>query len=184
MAELPGVNAAVDHLCEDIVSVLQGLDHRIREYQLFLADFKENCEPEHNLEGQTGDFLAATLHRVDCLQIKIEQMLPTLKIAAVKEHSQKVKALVGTGGWLGQTTEFERFAETCLTALSQRQDLLDEYREFVKAARDQAAAEIPLMPSGQDKAEQIRALTQEVLRNRHYLEGDWRGESIGAEVIQ
>ena len=184
MADLPGVKAAVNHLCDDILAVLRGLDDRITEYKIFLADLEAICKPERNYDERAGEFLAATQQQVIDLQMRIAELPPTTDIATVNEHSQKIKGLVGTGGLLGQTTEFELFAEVCLTALSQRQDLLDEYREFAKVARDQAATAITLILPSKDRAEKIRALTQNVLRNRHYLEGDWRGERIGEEAGQ
>ena len=61
-------------------------------------------------------------------------------------------------------------------ALSQRQKVLTEYREFVKNLRDEAALMVTEEPGLRDISERIRRLTQGILRNRYYLEGDWRGE--------
>ena len=54
--------------------------------------------------------------------------------------------------------------------------MLKEYREFAKTIRDNAGLAIIERPEAKDAAQQVRELTQKVLRNRYYLEDDWRGE--------
>jgi hypothetical protein len=63
--------------------------------------------------------------------------------------------------------KFEECRRAILAVSGPREELLKAYRQRVVALRD----------SGDDR---LRALCQEVLRNRFYIEADWRGEPIDA----
>jgi Tol biopolymer transport system component len=63
--------------------------------------------------------------------------------------------------------KFEECRKAILAVSGPREELLKAYRQRVVALRD----------SGDDR---LRALCQEVLRNRFYIEADWRGEPFGA----
>ena len=71
----------------------------------------------------------------------------------------------------------QQFSVITKSALTDRQRLLSEYREFAKRARDKAGIEITKEPQVRAEAQKIRKLAQKILRRRYYMEGDWRGET-------
>jgi hypothetical protein len=83
---------------------------------------------------------------------------------------------MGTGEELWDRSEFYRFWKASGTALSERQEILKRYRDFVKGLRNKAGIAITEEPGTKDTSEEIRGLAQNILRERYYLEGDWRGE--------
>jgi len=183
-ADQVGLNSMVTHVCDDIVNLLQGLDQRADEYEEFLSGLRQLCRAEEQ-EGDAAIELAETTRKdIENLRQKLAAMPEAIGIAEVEKHIQEIKGLLGSGGWLGHKPEFVDFAEVCLSALSQRQDLLAEHRGFAKRMRDRAGLVVPQKPELKDIAEKIRDLTWKVLRNRYYLEGDWRGESVREERAQ
>jgi hypothetical protein len=73
--------------------------------------------------------------------------------------------------------EFIEFSRRCRRFLAERQRILSEYRTWVKNTRDGAAKLIITHPESQATADELRRKTHAILRNRYYLEGDWRGET-------
>lgn len=72
--------------------------------------------------------------------------------------------------------EFEAFWRCCRRALGERQRLLERYRAVLKHIRDAAGRLVTTTPQCKEAADELRAMTQAALRNRQFLEGDWRGE--------
>ena len=72
---------------------------------------------------------------------------------------------------------FRAFARACTRFLRERQRILSEYRAWVKGTRDQTAELILSDPTFKTVGDELRRKTQAVLRDRYYLEGDWRGET-------
>ena len=72
---------------------------------------------------------------------------------------------------------FNAFARRCHMILAQRQALLARCRASVQRMRDQAGYQIIADPTFKPTGDAIRRRTQAILRNRFYLEGDWRGET-------
>ena len=73
--------------------------------------------------------------------------------------------------------EFKTFSELCRRLLAERESVLGAYRERVKGVRDAAACRVIRDPAFKAVGDELRRLTQRVLRNRCYLENDWRGET-------
>jgi hypothetical protein len=165
MADQPGIRDVMEHLCGDITNLLKGLDSRMAEYEEFLSTLEQ-------------PILDDVQREVEELRGKLANLPPHTEIAEVDKCITKIKGLIGSGGWIGQTKEFIEFAEVSLTALSQRQDRLEAYRRCVQRIRTSAGMIITQKPDLKDVAEKIRERTRSVLGNRYYLEGDWRGEKI------
>jgi len=72
--------------------------------------------------------------------------------------------------------EFEVFWRCCRRALGERQRIIERYRAAVQHIRDAAGRLVTTTPQCKGAADELRAMTQAVLRNRQFLEGDWRGE--------
>jgi hypothetical protein len=78
---------------------------------------------------------------------------------------------------------FRAFSRTCIRFRSERQRILSQYRIWIKGTRDRTAQLIITDPKFKTVGDELRRKTQAVLRDRYYLEGDWRGETplpIGA----
>jgi hypothetical protein len=172
MVPREGVEETVTHLCGDIVRSLAGLEERIQEYRRFVEE----------LEGGQGDQGV----RPYPVGANMPQRLQALResvagrpLTALDQVVGSVEALRGcfrTGGSLGDKAEYRRFCEASRAALQERQHILATYREFVKRLRDEAGLALLGDPNAREAGEQIRRRAAEVLRNRYYLEGDWRGE--------
>ena len=78
---------------------------------------------------------------------------------------------------IGYEEEFRRFSHRCRRRLAEQQRILSKYRELVKHVRDEAARLIVAAPEFKALGEGIREMTRAILRDRYYLEGDWRGET-------
>ena len=87
--------------------------------------------------------------------------------------------------WYNDTIRFELwyddtfmgFSYRCRRFLAERQRILSEYRTWVKNIRDGAAQLTITHPESQATGDELRRMTHAILRNRYYLEGDWRGET-------
>ena len=73
--------------------------------------------------------------------------------------------------------EFKAFSRCCRQVLAERQNVLSEYRTWVKRVRDDAARIIVADGSFKPVGDELRDKTRAILRNRYYLEKDWRGET-------
>jgi len=175
MADTEGVKSTVDHLCGDVFNLLTGLDDRTREYEGFVSDLQKHYSAPRKENAQTGAFLDGIHTEMENLAGRRKE-LPLTDLAKVHDCIEKIKALIGSSKKLGHTKEFAQFCEVSLAALSERQAVLKEYRQFAKTIRDKSGLAIIEKPETKDAAEQVRELTQKVLRNRYYLEDDWRGE--------
>ncbi len=176
MAKTKGVESVVGHFCGDISNLLKGLDDRTGEYETFISDLDGLCRTEKKENSQATEFLDGIKAEIEGLKTR-RANLPLTDIAEVHDCIENIQALFGSGGRLGKKKEFERFSEVSILALAERQAVLREYRELAKATRDKAGLVITEKPEAKELAEGIRELTQKVLRNRYYLEGDWRGET-------
>ena len=87
-----------------------------------------------------------------------------------------VKKGIKRGSWTNFRKEYKDLSSLSRAALSERQKVLDAYRELAKRVRDEAGLQIILTPQIKEQYEAVRKMTRDILRNRYYLEGDWRGE--------
>lgn len=163
MVDRKGVKSTAAHLCGDILNSLKGLDDRIEEYEGFL----NNMEQSAGLLGMEKD--AQNLRRE----------LASLSITKIEKVSDSIQAIIklsGTDEWLWDIDQLSEFQRISGLALLERQTVLSKYRGFAKKLRDTAGVNITKNPETKRKFEKIRGLVQNILRERYYLEGDWRGE--------
>jgi len=175
MTDSEGIRSALTHYLGDISGMLKGLDDRIGEYDRFLSDLDGLCQGGQGQSRPANDFFAMTCDQIRAVRAKCGSA-PVTKLDVVNQCIADVMALPGSGGMLGKKKEFDKLCEVSQSALGERQAVLTDYREFAKTVRDNAGMLITRQKEAKDVAERIRALTQGALRNRYYLEGDWRGE--------
>jgi hypothetical protein len=72
---------------------------------------------------------------------------------------------------------FEEFSRRCVAFARERQRILSEYRTWIKRTCDSTAQAIIAHPEFKTTGDELRQSSHAVLRNRYYLEGDWRGET-------
>jgi len=175
MVDRKGVESTVTHLCEDILNSLKGLDNRIEEYEKFLVSLKNFCKANRKQSVETDKFFTAIEENIEDLQSSLANLSIT-EIRKVSDSIAAVKSCSGTGEELWDRGEFYSFREISESSLSERQEILTKYRNFVKEIRNKAGVMITETEESKDIYEEIRRLTQNFLRERYYLEGDWRGE--------
>jgi hypothetical protein len=162
MVDRKGVKSTAANLCGDILNSFKGLDDRIEEYGKFLTDIEQPV----SLLGMEKD--------LQDLRRELDKM-PITKISKVSDSIQDIVKLSGTDEWLWDIDEYE-FKPISELALQERQAALSKYRNFAKKVRNTAGVNIMKNPETKDTSEKTRKLVQNVLRERYYLEGDWRGE--------
>jgi len=163
MVNRKGTESTAVHLCEDILNSLKGLDNRVEEYKKFLADMEDAVDLLEMEEGLKN------------LQ-SVLAGLPVTKIRRVSDSIEAIKSLSAIEEELWGTRELNEFQTITGSILLERQNILSEYRSFIKEIRNRAGIMVTEKPETRDEVDKIRKLTQDVLRNRYYLEGDWRGE--------
>ena len=180
MVERKGVESTTTHLCEDILNSLKGLDNRIEEYEKFLASLDSLCKTNRkkikadNVPSIT--FLNTIEKNIVDLRRSIAD-LPITGIGVISDSIEAIKSCMGTQDTLSwDRIEFEKFRDVSKSALLERQQILTKYRNFVKEVRNSAGIIITEQPETSDIYEEIRLITQNILRERYYLEGDWRRE--------
>ncbi|MBN2312248.1 MAG: PD40 domain-containing protein [Candidatus Hydrogenedentes bacterium] len=77
---------------------------------------------------------------------------------------------------LWYTEEFTHFANQCRSILAERQAIVQACRDWAKRTCDGAGRIAVAQPDRKPAADEIRARMHTLLRNRLYLEDDWRGE--------
>jgi hypothetical protein len=210
----PGVRSLITHLGSDAVSMLEGLDQRIAEYEDALAGMAALCDAQ---AGSLGSIrvLAEQALAAGCAR-------PRMGVAQVSDALQGVLAGVGARDaltfsamealsrqpgneewartlddftsyfaaqegrvWHDGTIRYELwyddafqvFARVSQKALAERRAVLAEYRRVAKSAYDAAGRAVVSSPELKPIADALRERARNVLRNRYYLEGDWRGET-------
>ena len=73
--------------------------------------------------------------------------------------------------------EYAAFSHLCKFGLAERRRVLAHYRALARRVCDGAARLIVTAPDLQAEGEELRGMARALLRNRYYLEGDWRGET-------
>jgi len=73
--------------------------------------------------------------------------------------------------------DFQSFAKHCRRILRERQDILEQYRQWTQTMCGRAARVAVTQPQFKEVAGELERRAHAVLRNRYYLEGDWRGET-------
>ena len=173
MSDRKEVESTISHFCEDIVGLLEGLDERIREYKSFIAELRRFCrENRDKAEG----FLDDLEGEMDDLEGDLKKVR-VVEIGEVQTQVKRIKSFQGSRITLEWEEDiYDEFRRVINSALESRQEMLRRYRGFVKRVRDEAGTLVAEKPTLKGMAEDLRQLTKAILRNRYYLEGDWRGE--------
>ena len=171
MANTEGLRSTVVHLCDDVIGLLTGLDKRISDYEEFLSVVQRFCESGQEASPAAVDLLNQVKGDMKALRAGLRDLTPTA-IATVEKSSADIKALLGSNDWLAKTRQFETFREVSHAALSERQGVLREFREFAKTVRDNSGYAIAEKPDLKRIAEDLRKMSQAILRDRYALEVD------------
>ena len=165
----------VGHLCADVQPFIAGMDERLDEYAAFTDKVAQRCAAARKRRAAGQKLLAAADEMVRELR-RVQQgragMRPAAEVAA---PCAKMKQLV-RGESAQDRQEFERLRGEILSIVGPREETLRTCRSLVKALRDSAGAGCLGEPESLELAESIRQLARQVLRNRYYVEDDWRGE--------
>ena len=174
-ADTPGVRSMITHFGQDIVSILEGLDQRMGEYEGFLLRLTQFCQMHKARAGRTSDFLTGVEEQARELQTKVSQMRVSPS-SRVSETIDKILDSLGTGTYLHSTREYSELSKMVRQFQDERLLVIRTYRTFVQTIRIGTTKTVTLHPSFRQLGDELRRMTQEILRNRYYLEGDWRGE--------
>lgn len=213
----------LDHLGNDALNLLRGLDTRIAEYERFLEELGAlggegaaagNLPAMIRAEAEAALQVGRNAPRTpiaegekaltDLLSIfgtrdsrLLSQLIGFASLFPDDETARLFKGYVDKPGamegrlWhncviyfeIAYEPEYQAFSRRCRRLLSERQAILTVYRNAAKRIRDQAGAEIVRDAAACETGEELRARTGRILRNRYYLEGDWRGETPLREEV-
>jgi len=215
----------LDHLGNDALNLLRGLDTRIAEYEQFLEELEAfggedaAVAPEKfpaTIRAEAAAALEAGRKTprtpiaegekalTDLLSIfgtrdnrLLSQLIGFAELFPEDETARLFKGYVDKPGamegrlWhncvmyfeIAYEPEFQTFSRRCRRILSEQQAILTVYRTAAKRIRDRAGEEIVRDAAAWETGEELRARTASVLRNRYYLEGDWRGETPLREEV-
>jgi len=170
-----GVEGSIGHLTGDIVQSLTQLDARTEEFARFARELDRFCWKTASPSAGARAFLAETRKRLQALRDSVSGAALT-PVARVSACVEAIRGRFGSGGSLRDRKEYGDFCDLSRAALAGRQSVLTEYRAFARSARDQAGLLAAADPATRDLCEEVRRRAGQVLANRCYLEGDWRGE--------
>jgi hypothetical protein len=159
-------SAYAGHLCDDILPLLQGLDLRLKEYADFAGLLQPLCKPSDDAGLAAA---AAKLAELDAKRRGLKASQEILPLCT------KIRQLTAKPAGENRK-QFEECAKAILAAGRPREEVLRSYRKLTVSVRDAAGSAAVARPELMALAEKVRALCQGVLRNRFYVEGDWRGE--------
>jgi len=163
------------HLCDDLPPLLEGLDQRLDEYERLAREidvFGKEWQPDSPDDAPLVVTLGQAAKQFSALGKKRlglrkpEEMRPLcnrIQELAAQESRQNARA-------------FERVRHELTAIVGPREHLLRAYRGIAKELRDNAARACLTQAALVAPADRIRAICQRTLRNRHYVESDWRGE--------
>ena len=176
-----GVAQTIGHFCDDIVNTLQGLEKRIGEYEAFFDEVTQLCDKGKSQSPGAARFLEAINQKIEKLQAKLRTP-PAVSFEKVKTASDKLKSVAERGsGWgagtLAKFREYKKFKKAAETAFEERCRIIATYRQFAKDMRDRAGLAVAADSRLKDICEQLRKAMAGTLRNRYFLEADWRGET-------
>jgi hypothetical protein len=150
-------SAYVTHLCDDIPLLVEGMDQRLAEYAAFAREVQRHDKAASAAAQKLAELAGRTLTSPKALA----PLCAKIKQLAAKDAATNRK-------------EFEDCVKEILATVGPREEMLRSCRKLAIELRD-AAGNAPLAQP--ELAEKIRGLCQAVLRNRLYVEGDWRGEN-------
>ncbi len=156
-------SAYVTHLCDDLPLFVEGMDQRLAEYAAFAREVQRHEKPPSAAAQELAELAGGTLTSPKALA----PLCAKIKQLAAKDAPTNRK-------------EFEDCCKEILAAVGPREEMLKSCRKLTIELRD-AAGNAPLTQP--EVAEKVRGLCQTVLRNRYYVEGDWRGENYAVPAF-
>jgi hypothetical protein len=165
----------VRHLCDDLLPFVEGMDQRLNEY----ADFARTIETLCQTSNRPSPAAAKILDELTTAVQKLRQLGARQRgLRSSKELPSlctQIKKLTDA-----ESSENRKQCERCsrelLQIIAPREEMLRAYRKLAVAVRDTAGSAPLAHAELLGLAEKTRALCQGVLRNRFYVEADWRGE--------
>jgi len=180
-ARTEGTRSFVTHLGEDAIALLLGLDDRIGEYMAFSEEVTALCTKHRGADR--GGFLASTREDVDASAAR-GRTAPRTDVAALEASLDRLVGILGskpgpfgTADILSDSAEYQEFARQCRALEAERRGIVAEFRSLAKRVQDRAAWAIVRREIRKPLGDKLRAMTMAILRNRYYIEDDWRGEA-------
>jgi hypothetical protein len=169
-------SAYAGHLCDDILPFVEGMDQRLKEYADFTREVQALSRTSDKASPAAAKFLEDLAAAAQKLGELGERQRGLRSPTELSPLCAKIKQLTAK-----ESGENRKQCEECcrglLAVVGPREEMLKAYRKLAVAVRD-AAGIAPLAQADLvGPAEKIRALCQGVLRNRFYVEADWRGEA-------
>ncbi|GEM_PF-6516037 len=166
---------------QDVIRLLTGLDDRVAEYRKFLADMGKLCASD-DVRGDA--FLMGV-----AAQLKAANSGPAGgTVDGFEQVQTSLDALVNTGldgrSHVYGSKQYKEFSAATRTALAQRLAVIDAARRFAQNVRDDAGLYIVAHADAPASCEKVRTMARDILRNRYYLERDWRGEALMTGGVQ
>jgi hypothetical protein len=174
--DTPGVRSLITHFGEDIVAILEGLDNRIREYELFLDHLRRFCRLNQSSSEEVSAYCTAVIQQTNALEARVKRMQVS-EISPVEEAIAEIFGALGNSRYIHSTEEYSRLSKVVRASQADRLELIREYRKFVKTLRNKSAQAVIDDPGLKTLGDEIRKMTADILRNRYYLERDWNGET-------
>ncbi|HIE51263.1 MAG TPA: hypothetical protein EYP85_05855 [Armatimonadetes bacterium] len=166
----------VGHLCDDLQPFIEGLDQRLGEYRDFAAKVERLCQTASR-EAPTAAKFTEGIAPIRQQLAELGQQQGRLKRAAeVAAYCRQIKQLTAAES-PDNRSRFEALSRNIREVVGPREEMLRTYRRLAKELRDRAGWAAVRQPELIELAEGIRKLARAVLRNRYYIEGDWRGEN-------
>lgn len=167
--------SVVRHYGQDVTRLLTGLDDRVAEYKKFLADMGMVCATD---DARADAFLTGV-----AAQLKTVNSGPAGgagDVGGLDQVKTSLDALINTAfdgrSHLYGSKQYKEFSAASRASLAQRLAVIDAARRFAQSVRDDAGLYIVAHPDAPASCEKVRAMARDILRDRYYLERDWRGE--------
>jgi hypothetical protein len=167
--------AYAGHLCDDLLPFVEGMDQRLKEY----ADFTRELQSLGKPSGQAGPDGPKLLTGLAAMVGKLNdlgEVQGTLKSPKdILPLCAKIRQLTAKPSGENRK-QFEECCKAIVATVGPREEMLRSYRKLAVDLRDADGSAPLTQPELVAAAEKVRALCQGVLRNRYYVEADWRGE--------
>jgi hypothetical protein len=165
--------AFAGHLCDDVPALLEGMDGRLAEFAQFTRQVAQTAGIR---ETAHASFLAAAI-RPACEKLE-EACKKRERLPAAAEATRLTTQIQGLAS-RDLPDKKERFLDLWQRLSREARARAEIIRAFRGAVRELASAAgmcCAEHPEFRREASRLRNLAQGVLRNRYYVERDWRGE--------
>jgi len=158
----------IKHWLEDVQYLLDAEDSRLEEYAAFADAARRAGGKLATADRGLSDKVEELLNRLVEMLQKREGFLSPEKVAAAAAALEKNGA-----------SHLDTYSKIANEAADQRTEVLQQCRQQVRAIRNTVArALLHTSDAHRPAALELYELTTSVLRYRHYVEDDWRGEQV------